>query len=67
MSDTEKTPKEITDRVDALKGKRPSPFNIRNAAVLVGALALGGGYFGVKASDAVVPEKIGRASCRERV
>jgi len=56
MSDAEKISKEITDRVDALKGERPSPFNTRNVAIFVGALALGGGYFGVKASDAVVPE-----------
>ena len=56
MTGRDDTDKKITDRVDALKGKRPSPFNTRNAAVLVGALALGGGYFAVKASDAVVPE-----------
>lgn len=56
MSRSDILDKKIGDRVDALQGKRPSPINTRNAAILAGALALGGGYFGVKASDAVVPE-----------
>lgn len=56
MSGSDSSDKKITDRVEALQGKRPSPINTRNAAILAGALALGGGYFGVKASDAVIPE-----------
>ena len=56
MSESDNLDKKIGDRVDALNGKDSSPFNTRNAAIFVGALALGGGYFGVRASDAVVPE-----------
>ena len=56
MSRNDNLDKKIGDRVDALNGKGSSPFNTRNAALFVGALALGGGYFGVKASDAVMPE-----------
>ena len=56
MTGSNNPEKKIGDRVDALNGKRPSPLNTRNAVILAGALALGGGYFGVRASDAVVPE-----------